>query len=153
MAAVLIRGGGIAASCCSRLLTGAAIQVGIEAQPRPKLPAIMLGETAQKLLRDVFDGKDLFTGLPRISRRVVLWGAGATPVIVPRSAVVVSEQELLDRIQSASGMHETVTSGIPDWTIFASSPLPSVSVQFHFGSRPASASAVVLENETEADSC
>ena len=102
MAAVLIRGDGVAASCCSRLLDGGSIEVGMEAQQRSKLPAIMLGETTQKLLRDVFDGKDLFTGLPRISRRVVLWGAGATPVTVPHSAVVVSEQELLDRIQSGS---------------------------------------------------
>ena len=153
MAAVLVRGDGVAASSCSRLLDGASIQVGMEAQHRPKLPAIMLGETTQKLLRDVFDGKDLFTGLPRISRRVVLWGAGAAPVTVPHSAVVVSEQELLDRIQSGSGMHETVTSGVPDWTIFASSPLPPVSVQFHFGSRPATASAVILESEAEAGSC
>lgn len=153
MPAVLIRGDGIAASCCSRLLDGGSIKVALEAQHRRKLPAIMLGETTQRLLRDVFDGRDLFTGFPRISKRVVLWGPGAEPITVPHSALVVSEQELLGRINGESAIDKPVAGGPPDWTIFSSRPLPPSSVEYHFGSRPATASAVALENAAEMDAC
>jgi len=53
--------------------TGAAIPV----------PALMLGETAQKLLEDVFELPDMFKELPRVRTRVVAWGAA--PVSVPHS--------------------------------------------------------------------
>src|SRR6266436_4868342 len=71
MAAVLIRGEGIAGTCCSRLLGDAGLQLTVEKLRRSKLPAVMLGDTAQKLLRDVFDRADLFEGLPQIRKRVV----------------------------------------------------------------------------------
>src|SRR5688572_27863107 len=51
---VRIRGDGIAASCCARLLEHAGLDLIIERSSRVKLPAVMLGETTQKLLRDIF---------------------------------------------------------------------------------------------------
>src|ERR1051326_9410843 len=100
MAAVLIRGQGIAGSCCLRLLRDAGLRITVEALRRPKLPAIMLGETTKKLLRDVFNREDLFKGFPRISKRVVLWGPKTEPVTLPHSAVVGSEHELLERVHA-----------------------------------------------------
>ena len=153
MTSVLIRGEGIAGSCCSRLLDNAGVHTAMEALNRPKLPAIMLGETTQKLLRDVFEREDLFAGFPRISRRVVLWGLRAEPIALPHSAVVVSEKELLDRIHSGSGIRESAECDSPDWTVFASSPLPPSSVEYHFGFRPARASSVTLEKKSDIESC
>jgi hypothetical protein len=153
MSAVLILGEGIAGSCCSRLLGEAGVAIAIEALRRPKLPAIMLGETTQKLLSDVFNREDLFTGFPRISKRVVLWGPKAEAVTLPHSAVVVSEKELLDRIHSGYEVRETAKPDSPDWTVFASSPLPPSATEHHFGSRLANASAVTLEKSTHAESC
>lgn len=153
MAAVLIRGEGIAGLCCLRLLRDAGLQVVVEALHRPQVPAIMLGETAQKLLRDVFDRRDLFAGLPRISRRIVSWGVQGEPLALPHSAVVASEKELLDRVQQGFRPGADVESGPLDWMIFASNPLPPSSVEHHFGSRPATASSVVLQPICDAESC
>src|SRR5215831_291116 len=153
MPEVLIRGEGIAVSCCLRLLHSAGVRAAVEPLHRPKLPAIMLGETTQKLLRDVFDRDDLFTGLPRISRRVVLWGSRSEVVTVPHSAVVASEKQLLERIRQGFPPAENLKPDSPDWTIVASSPLPPSAVENHFGSRPAAASAVSLQAGCDPQSC
>src|SRR4051812_50070261 len=99
---VLIRGEGVAASCCARLLDRAGLPLAFETVNRPKLPAIMLSDGTQQLLAGVFERSDLFERLPRISKRVVLWGARAEPMSFPHAAVVISEQTLLSRIQPES---------------------------------------------------
>jgi hypothetical protein len=113
----------------------------------------MLGEATQKLLADVFDRRDLFDGLPRVNKRVVAWGKNANPVALVHSAVVASEEVLLDRIQSAFPDHTPITGPEPVWTIFASRPLPRLSEEHHFGSRMATASAVSLKTGCEPDAC
>jgi hypothetical protein len=153
MVAISIRGEGIAGTCCQRLLCNAGLQAAVETSCRPKIPAVMLGETTQKLFEDVFDRKDIFAGLPRISKRIVLWGSEQQPVILPHSAVVVSEQALLDAVQRELQPNDATQSDSPDWTIFASSPLPTLSVQHHFGSRAASAAATLLQPACDAESC
>jgi hypothetical protein len=153
MVEVLIRGEGIAVSCCLRLLHSAGVTAAVEPLHRPKLPAIMLGETTQRLLRDVFDRDDLFTGLPRICRRVVLWGSRSEAVTVPHSAVVASEKQLLERITQGCPPAENLKPDSPDWTIIASSPLPPSVVENHFGSRRAAASAVSLQAGCDPQSC
>src|ERR1043165_5495692 len=98
MATVLIRGDGVAARCCARLLHQAGLAIAIEAVDRPKVPVVMVGWATQKLLSDVFEREDLFAGLPLVERRVVAWGEGGQPASIPHSAVIVSEQSLLERI-------------------------------------------------------
>jgi hypothetical protein len=153
VAAVLICGDGIAASCCLRLLRHAGLGVAIDALRRPKLPAVMLSETTQHLLRDVFDREDLLAGFPRIRRRVVAWGPGGEPRVLPHSAIVLSEKELLDRIQQKLGPGEETKFDQPDWTVFASNPLPPSCVDYHFGSRLAAASAVVFQRGCDLEAC
>ena len=84
---VIIRGDGIAAYCCAHLLKAAGIRVSLDQTDRPRLPAIMLGEAALALIRDVFEQDDLFRDLPRIEKRVVAWGPNSTPVALDHSAV------------------------------------------------------------------
>jgi flavin-dependent dehydrogenase len=153
MATVLIRGGGIAGCCCSRLFREAGVDIRVETTGRPNLPAIMLGETTQKLLRDVFNREDLFEGFPEIRRRVVAWGPKGKAKILPHYAVVVSEKELLDRIQPGPAQSREANSEEPDWTIFASRPLPPLSVEYQFGSRPAAAWAVALQRGCDSEAC
>jgi hypothetical protein len=153
MAGVLIRGEGIAASSCLRLLRHAGLNAAVEATGRSRLPAVMLSETTQRLLRDVFDRDDLFAGFPQIRRRVVKWQPNGDPVVLPHSAIVVSEKELLDRIQQGLSPVEGVKSGQAEWTVFASSPLPPSSVDHHFGSRTAAASAVTLDPACDQEAC
>ena len=153
MATLLIRGEGIAGSCCIRLLREASMDITVEAARRSKLPAIMLGEMSQKLMRDVFGRDDLFAGFQEIRRRVVAWGREGETLTLPHSAVVASEEELLERIQAGLGKCEEAKSDQPDWTIFASSPLPPASIEHQFGSRPAAASRVRLRHGCDAEAC
>jgi hypothetical protein len=150
---VLIRGEGVAASCCAHLLRRADVPFVVDTADRPKVPAIMLGDATQKLLADVFDRRDLFDGLPRINKRVVAWGKSAHPVAVPHSAVVVSEEALLRRIQSEISAPKPTPEHRMLWTIFASRPLPASSQEHHFGSRMASASRVTLKSGCDSGAC
>src|SRR5260370_38027047 len=67
--------------------------------------------------------------------------------------MVVAEQGLLGRIQQELGPGEEMKFDQPDWTVFASSPLPPSCVEYHFGSRLAAASAVVLQRNSDAEAC
>src|SRR3989441_10985873 len=105
----------------------------------------MLGDQSQRMFRDYIDREDRFAGFPQVRRRVVAWGRNDEPRVLPHSAIVVSEKELLDRIQQGLGAGEEMKFEQRDWTVFASSPLPPSSVEHHFGSRLAAASAVKLQ--------
>ena len=153
MSTVSIQGEGIAASCCARLLGSAGVPITMDATSRPKLPAVMLNETTQKLLRDVFDRQDLFSDLPRIHRRVVLWGRDSETLTLPHSAVVMPEQLLLERIQQRLSQNKQEQCGKPDWTVFASARLGSTSIEHHFGSRIATASPVMLKPGCDEEAC
>ncbi len=150
---VLIRGEGVAACCCAHLLSRSGVPLTVETADRPRVPAIMLGEATQKLLADVFDRRDLFDELPRINKRIVAWGKNSTPIALPHSAVVVSEESLLDRIQSGLPRPNPSSDREAAWTIFASRPLPGSSEEHHFGSRLATASAVQLKNGCDPGAC
>jgi hypothetical protein len=142
---VLIRGDGIAARCCGHLLSQAGYRVSFEKMVRPRVPLIMLSATAQHLIRDIFQRDNLFCDLPVIRKRIVAWGSDA--VELDHSAVVVSEEVLLDRLGMVSCQ---VQAG---WTICAALPLPAQTVEHRFGSRMASAVAVELTATAQRDAC
>ena len=77
MVNVVIRGEGVAASCCAYLLVQAGCRVNREHAHRARLPAVMLSDNALQLIRDVFGRSDLFRDAVRIRRRVVAWRPGA----------------------------------------------------------------------------
>jgi hypothetical protein len=124
--------------------------VGVGAADRPRLPAIMLSDAAQKLIADVFELDRPFDDLPRIRRRIVAWGANIEPAALDHSAVVVSEEELLRRLGGVSRAPETAN---PAWTIFASRPLPRGVEERAFGSRTAVAMPVTLARDAAAEAC
>jgi hypothetical protein len=140
---VLIRGDGVAARCCGHLLRQAGYRVSFEASGRQRVPVIMLSVAAQSLLRDVFQRDDLFLDLPVIRKRVVAWGSGE-PRELDHSAVVISEEQLLDRLGMVS------EKGAARWTIYASPPLPESTVEHRFGSRMATAVKVEMKSS---DAC
>jgi len=147
---VLVRGDGVAASCCVRLLQRLGLAVRFDTVPRAKLPAILMGERTSRLLQDVVGRGDLLSALPRVSRRVVAWGQNAEPAEIPHSAVVVSEQVLLERLRD----HKADTGQEPSeaaWTIHATRPFPATTMH-QFGWRLATASTVVLKSRSS-DAC
>src|ERR1700733_2440200 len=97
---VLVRGDGVAAACCVRSLSGYDLPVSIVKAGRPRLSAVLMGEATQSLLIDLFMDQNLFQGLPRIRKRVVAWGPGSQITVLPHSALVISEQDLLERLWS-----------------------------------------------------
>ena len=58
-----MRGNGVAAFCCARLLRNAGFRVAMERPDRPRVPAIMLSDAALIQMRDVFGLPDLFSSL------------------------------------------------------------------------------------------
>jgi hypothetical protein len=156
-----ILGGGVAANCCAHLLGRAGVgvvsdQTSINQNDRPKVPALLIGTATQALIEDVFERKDVFRGAQRISKRIVAWGnPGSTdvgPVELPHSAVVISEKDLVDRLQPAESETRDDTAA---WTI-VTSPAGDHGrnkVFRHFGSRIAQASAVQLKKNCASDAC
>ncbi len=133
----------VAASCCAHLLRG--VPVRFAAGTRPRVPAVLVSESTQSLMRDVFAAPALFEGLPSIRRRIVAWGPGAAPVELPHSAVLVSEDELIARLPAAP---PAAPNPAADWTIYTARPLPDPAADRHFGARRASALAVDSEPST-----
>ncbi len=150
-AEVVIKGVGAAACCSAFLLDRAGIPVVLENIQRARVPAIMLGDATQSLIADVFDQKDLFSGLPRIEKRVVAWGPEAEPRILLHSAVVISEQQLSERLRPA--LRHVDLQDAASWTILGSQPLPHSSVEHHFGSRVATAIPVKLSDRCDPACC
>jgi 2-polyprenyl-6-methoxyphenol hydroxylase-like FAD-dependent oxidoreductase len=111
----------------------------------------MIGGTTQKLFRDAFGQDDLFHNLPAISRRIVAWGPDSEPRELPHSAVIVNEQDLLDKLRPSVGAGHTVHQA--DWSIIASRPLPDACVERHFGSRTARAVPVRLCETADPSAC
>lgn len=148
----LIRGNGIAACCCARLLQRhGCFAVAADAK-RAKLPAILLSESTQNLLTDVFQTTDAFEGLPKIRKRIVAWG-DAEPIVLPHSAVVASEEALLERLWAHVGQVSDGEPPDPVWTVVTARPANDLPLQMHFGSRMAFVTEVVLTNEAERDAC
>jgi hypothetical protein len=153
MKTAIIRGESIAACCCASLLDRAGVLFSREKVSRPKLPAVMIGDTSQRVLADIFAQPDLFKGLPLIRKRVVKWGATAQALALPHSAIVASDQILLDRIEPLLARVPYSSDAEPaEWTILSSRPLPEASEDFNFGSRMAAAVQVTLKKgaDTEA---
>lgn len=150
-ASAIIRGDGVAAACCRHLLSRSGWRVDTDHVSRPRLPALLLSENAVALMRDVFGDPDLFRNSHRIRRRVVAWGPRAKSRSLDHSAIVISEQALLDSLRPNQELPSPANPRA-DWTIFASRPLPRATEQA-FGSRVASAATVRLKSASDRDAC
>jgi hypothetical protein len=149
-AGVLIRGGGVAARCCEALLQRAGLPVQRLESDRGRVPAILVGSSAQTLLVEVFGAPDLWAGAWRIHHRVVLWG-GRDPVKLPHAATVVSEQQLLSRLESA-GLPSEGEIEEPSWTI-ETATMPPTGELIRFGDRPAEAVEATLTPAADPHAC
>jgi hypothetical protein len=147
---VTIRGDGVAAYCCAYLLAKAGFRVDLQPVDRPRLPVVLLGDHALALIRDIFEQPGLFADAPRIRKRVVAWGVGGEPMAVGHSAVLVSEETLLDAIRPAITSSATLDA---PWTVYATRPLPAPAMEHCFGARLASAVPVTLKENSGPETC
>jgi hypothetical protein len=147
---VTIRGDSVAAYCCAFLLGKAGFSVELAPADRPKLPAIMLGDRAIALIRDILEQPGLLAEAPRIRRRVVAWGSAAAPADLEHSAVVVSEATLLEALRP-----RVASEGVRDfaWDILSTRPLPTLSIEHCFGSRTASVVSATLRSTSDHSAC
>ncbi len=148
MTTIAIRGGGMAAQCSANLLARAGFRVSLERTDRPKLPAILLNDASLALIRDIFNRPAAFNDASKIRKRIVAWG-NTEPLILDHSAVVVSEQLLVESLEESFQNQDAE----PDWTIFASRPLPEAVREQRFGSRIASAVHVDLREGCDSSAC
>ncbi len=154
---VLIEGDGVAAVCCARLLTDAAVPCVLAKTVRPKLAAVLLGEQTQRLLRELFPARDgdddLFAGFASISRRIVRWGPAAQAVDLPHLGVVVPEEELLRRLWKRVADLPLAAAEHDGWSIFSSRGSVRDAVEFSCGSRQAFITPVELVSNAEKEAC
>ena len=95
-------------------------------KPAALLPSILLSQHTQKLLADIFRAPNLFDGVPRIRQRIVAWGS-RQPFALPHDANVISEDALLQTLNSRLPVPPTNTNPHLDWTILtARQPPPSL---------------------------
>jgi hypothetical protein len=134
------------------LLQTAGFNVAIERNLRTHVPALMLSASSQALFCDILNTGEAFSVLPRIERRVVKWGPDAETIALPHSAVIVSEEFLLDRISELVRFNDAADDS-QDWTIFSSRPLPEASVEWAFGKRIATVVSVQLESRADSATC
>jgi hypothetical protein len=149
----VVRGDGVAAACCVRSLSAHNLPVSIVRAGRPKLSAVLLGEATQSLLTDLFMDKQLFQGLPRIRKRVVAWGPGSQPTVLPHSALVISEHDLLERLwtrvqEPIEEIHDAAA-----WEIISSRVEDPAPDERQFGSRSAFVSKVQLRTAADRETC
>jgi 2-polyprenyl-6-methoxyphenol hydroxylase-like FAD-dependent oxidoreductase len=149
---VTIQGNGVAARCCARLLKEFGHHVQVQGADRARLPVIMLGGRALSLLRDVFGDPDLLRRAHVIRRRAVAWGNQSEPSTLDHSAVVVSEQILLDALAVRNDFDDQ-TDVQGDWTIVSARPLREGAVEHAIGSRIANATPVNLTTGADAEAC
>lgn len=148
---VAIRGTGVAAASCAFLLRSAGFPVQTMSADRPRLPVILLPDSSRALLSDVLTLKEAFRNVHRIERRVVQWGPGCSPVVIPHSAAVVSERYLLQQVPS--GSEADAPSEHPDWTIVCDRSASGDRVQHVFGTRRATVAAVHISEACDAAAC
>jgi hypothetical protein len=148
---IVIRGDGVAALTCGYLLQTAGFDVPIHRTPRAQLPALMLSASSQALFCDILKTADAFSVLPRIETRVVKWGP-SSEIAIPHSAVIVSEEFLLNQI-AKSVRFNCASHDSPDWTIVSSQPVPAASVEHSFGERLATVIPVRLQSRSAPLTC
>jgi len=153
VACAVVHGDGVAARCCAHLLNSADVRASWQRSHRPSLPAVMLNDNALTLFRDVAGDQALLCDLPRIRRRIVAWGPDAETLVLDHSAVVVSEEALLDSLRPNLPTQEMPCDSAANWKIFATNPLPAPGVEQHFGSRTAFAQAVELQPGSDSEAC
>lgn len=154
---VLVRGDGVAAACCVRSLSAYDLPVSVVRAGRPKLSAVLMGEATQSLLTDLFMDQRLLQGLPRIRKRVVAWGPGSQTTVLPHSALVISEHDLLEHLWAR--IQEPIQEPIKDprdtsaWEIISSRTESPGRDERLFASRSVFVSNVQLKTDADRESC
>ncbi len=142
---VAIHGKGIAACCCARLLSKAGFEVSlVPGQSAAAAPTLLINRSTQKLLSDVFDCGDLFSGLPIVGQRVVRWGAAPEEAVLPHTGIVINESALLEKLWAAVA-ESGPTFSTPDWAIYSTANRTQGEQQ-RFGMRLAATVPVQLKD-------
>ena len=143
---VRVRGDGVAALACARLLRNAGIGVSVESAERARVPALLLSGASTSLLSDIFGRTDLFEGLHRITSRRVAWGSEA--IKVPHSGIVVAEDALIGLMPRPD---EAPTPC--EFIVYTTRPLPAPSTRRPFGSQEATGARATLRASADSHSC
>ena len=152
-AAINVQGGGIAACCCARLLTGRGVPTYYAESARSQSPTLLISPATAHLLRDVFGDDAFLQGLHRIEKRIVAWQPGAPPVSLPHAGWVAPEahllRELWQRVPPAAEPATPLSLEDSVWQVFSSGAPQGLA----FGERMASALSVKLRDTSDPAAC
>jgi len=146
---------GVAGLCCLQLLNGQAHRLDTPAEATTtRLPSILVSHSTQKLLADIFRAPNLFEGAPRVHQRIVAWGS-RNPVALHHDAAVISEDALLQLLNSHVQVPPTHTAPSLDWTILTARHAPALASASHrhFGARSAQVHRVDLTPHADPETC
>ncbi len=151
---MVVKGSGLAACCCLRLLREGGVAATVQHALRPGVPVILLSAQTCRLFSGLFDDPGLFDSCHTIRRRIVAWGAGAEPRELPHFARAVPESDLLDRLWAA--MPEAAFEAraeVARWSVVSMPDEATRAIEQHFGTRCAHAVPVVLAPSAHEDAC
>ena len=149
----VVHGSGVTAACCIQALAENSFAL---AAPQTRQIAVggtlLLSESTQALLCELFREPALFRNVPAIRKRIVAWGDGSSSVTLPHSAVMISENDLLVRLRQAS--HPVLCEPTETaWQVFCARGPGSTEAGQPIGSRTATFSKVTLSAGTEREAC
>jgi hypothetical protein len=101
----------------------------------------------------VFGSEGLFQGAAKITKRVVAWGDGAAPIVLPHSGLVMSESTLLDRMWPAIAVESGNCTDSSAWRVIASQGALTGVSRHQFGSRMAATNSIEFREGSSLESC
>src|SRR5258707_1669473 len=131
-ARIAMLGERIAACCCAMLSREQGRPLGPAQAWRPRLPAVLISDGTQALLREIFQNEKLFEGLPEIRKRVVAWN-GVEAETFPHSAVIVREQVIRECLQARLPALSSDAQDEAEWNIFTSKGPAEMAPELRFG--------------------
>ena len=149
----VVHGNGVTAACCVQAL--AANSTGVTVSEKLALAresAVLLSESTQALLGDLFRKPALLDHVPTIRKRIVAWGDRADSIALPHAALMISEQDLLALLTEVP--QPVLCDGTKsEWDVFCSRDVAPRDAAVSWGSRTAAFSRVRLTADADDTAC
>lgn len=146
---IAVRGSGVAAAGCIRLLQQAGFNVSHRPHPSPAVPVIMLSDAAIALMTDVFGDLPLPPGYRRVNKRIVIWG-DAAPVSIAHNAILLSGNELAAMLPAGAPQ---LPDNDPAGFVVEAGPAPDTCRVERFGQRDAAVAHARYIGNMDRDAC
>lgn len=151
---VHVKGTGVAALTCARLLDKQGWKVRLETVRRHRPIHLLLGQTTASLLSALWNDSTLLEGAHPIRERAVRWGGASQASVLAAPGIVVEAQELIRRLESRFEFDDCSSESAEAWEVEAHPPRPGVaSPMLEIGRRHAWIAQVKLKSNGQVNRC